>query len=341
MQKENITAEFVLQPNLSDGVAGGVLAGLTKIKKDESVFILGGNDYVDPQIYKSIIEESENFDGGILAKTVDSYFPGGYLNINNQGIIQTIIEKPGIGNEPSNLVNIMAHYFKSAQDLKNALENVKSNTDDLYEMALQKLFKTKKFKAVSYKNYWQAIKYPWHILDMKKQIFSNNLNQKNIHPMADISDKATLLGDNIFIDEGVKIMNNATVCGPCYIGKNSIVGQNTLIRESNIGENCIIGFNSEICRSFLANNVSTHSAYIGDSIVDSDVNFGAYAVTTNLRLDKQNIKVKIKKELICTGKQKMGAIIGSGSQIGSGVKIMPGRKIENKSQIYPNTIVQK
>ncbi|PID70733.1 hypothetical protein CSB37_01455 [bacterium DOLZORAL124_38_8] len=341
LQQGNITAEFVLQPNLEDGVAGGVLAGLTRVKNNEPVFILGGNDYIDPKIYQQIITESKGIQGGILAKTVKTYFPGGYLKVDENNIIKEIQEKPGEGNEPSNLVNIMAHYFVSSDDLKTALSKAQSSKDDVYETALQNLFKTQTFKAVSYQNYWQAVKYPWHVLDMKDQIMKQNIQNISIHPTAEVSEKATLIGENIFIEAGVKIMNNATICGPCYIGKNTIIGQNTLIRQSNIGDNCVIGFNSEICRSFLADKVSTHAAYIGDSVVDSEVNFGAYSVTTNLRLDTKNVKVKIKDQLIDSKKEKLGSIVGKGAQIGSGAKIMPGRKINPNQLIAPNTVLIK
>lgn len=337
LQKENFPAEITIQLDL-EGMAGGVLTGLELVKDEEEVFILGGNDFVNPDIYQKIIQKSKEISGGILAKKVDSYFPGGYLEVDKENIIQSIVEKPGEGNEPSNLMNIVGHYFRSAEMLKNSLKKAQSSKDDVYETVLQSLFSETKFIAVEYQDVWQAIKYPWHVLDMKNEILRAKIPGIFVADSAEVSEKATLLGENIYIDEGVKVLNNATIIGPCYIGKNTIIGQGCLVRQSNIGADCVIGFNTEVCRSFLANNVSTHSAYIGDSVVDEGVNFGAFSVTTNLRLDKENVKMKIKENLLDSGRSKLGAIVGKNTQIGSGTKILPGRKIPENSLIEPNTI---
>lgn len=107
-----ISAEVVQQEKLEDGMLGGVLSGLTQVKEDDQLFILGGNDMVEPEIYQEIIKQSQGIDGGILAKKVEKYFPGGYLKIDTKNKIVEIIEKPGEGKEPSDLVNIVGHFFK-------------------------------------------------------------------------------------------------------------------------------------------------------------------------------------------------------------------------------------
>jgi NDP-sugar pyrophosphorylase family protein len=329
--------EIVVQDNLKEGMAGGIASGLKNINNDESVFIMGGNDYVESYIYREIVETGKRNDGAILAKKVKKYFPGGYIEIepsNNQ--IKSIIEKPKEGTEPSDLVNIIGHFFKQARSLKQALSQTPQTGDDHYEHALSKLFKEKKFIAVKYDGIWQAIKYPWHVLEMMN-IFLKK--QKTfIHPSSQITDSVKIKGDHVFIDSGVKIYENAVIQGPCYLGKNVIIGNNALVRESNLGKNSSAGYNTEIARSFLASNVSSHIAYIGDSIIDSDVNFGAYSCTANLRLDKKSVKVKIKKELIDSHHKKLGAIVRAQSQIGIHAMLMPGAKIEK--HIGPGELVK-
>ena len=41
-----------------------------------------------------------------------AYFPGGYLTLEG-GRVTSVVEKPGAGNEPSDLVNLVAHVFAS------------------------------------------------------------------------------------------------------------------------------------------------------------------------------------------------------------------------------------
>ncbi len=318
--------KIVTQKDLSEGMAGGISAGLKEIDDTDSVFIMSGNDYVESDIYREILSTEDNFDGAILAKHMEEYFPGGYLEIDKNKKVLSIIEKPIEGTQPSNLVNIVGHFFRKASDLKDSLSQAKSPKDDVYEKALDDLFKNKNFKAVEYKGIWQAIKYPWHVLEMMEIFLKKQTS--TIDPSAEIADSAKIKGSNVVIDSNVKIFDNAVIQGPCYIGKNAVVGNNALVRNSNLGASSSAGYNTEIARSFVSHDVSTHIAYVGDSVVESGVNFGAYSCTANLRLDKQPVKVKIKGDLVDSHHEKLGAIVGKGCQIGIHAMLMPGAKVE-------------
>ena len=141
------------------------------------------------------------------------------------------------------------------------------------------------------------------------------------------------------IEEGVKIMDNAVIVGPAYIGKNSVVATNALVRDSHIGENCVIGFGTEIARSHLGNNVWTHTNYIGDSVIGNNVSFGAGTVTGNLRLDEGNIQVNISGEKIDSGMNKFGLVTGDNVRVGINTSFMPGVKIGKNCMIGGGIIV--
>ena len=338
LETYKIPAKITVQPNLDDGMAGAVLAGLELVPEDDEVMVHNAQDFVNSKIYHKILTKALECDGVILAKKVKSYFPGGYLEMDENNKILSIVEKPGAGNEPSDLVNIVAHFFKNSRDLKSALSAVQSSKDDVYEVALQKLFSARNFYAIEYEGMWQAIKFPFHVLDMARFFLAERCGENYVADSAKISPNAIWQGTGIYIDEGVRVFDHACISGPCFIGKNSIIGNNALVRESIIGENCEIGFCSEIARSWLADNISVHHAYIGDSIIDKDVNFGAFSVTTNLRLDKKTVKIKVKDQLLDTRRQKFGCIVGEGSQIGSGAKIMPGRTLDKGTLVEPNAV---
>ncbi len=338
LETYKIPAKITVQPNLDDGMAGAVLAGLELVPEDDEVMVHNAQDFVNSKIYHKILTKALECDGVILAKKVKSYFPGGYLEVDENNKILSIVEKPGAGNEPSDLVNIVAHFFKNSRDLKAALSAAQSSKDDVYEVALQKLFNARNFYAIEYEGMWQAIKFPFHVLDMARFFLAERCGENYVADSAKISPNAIWQGTGIYIDEGVRVFDHACISGPCFIGKNSIIGNNALVRESIIGENCEIGFCSEIARSWLADNISVHHAYIGDSIIDKDVNFGAFSVTTNLRLDKKTVKIKVKDQLLDTRRQKFGCIVGEGSQIGSGAKIMPGRTLDKGTLVEPNAV---
>ncbi len=332
--------KIAIQKNEKQGMAGGILAGMQYVDDDDEVLVLGGNDAVDSSVFSEIFKQGRRNDGAILAKRVKKYFPGGYLKIDKNKKILSVIEKPKEGTEPSDLVNIVVHFFKQAKNLKKVLAETSGEKDERYERALANLFREKNIVVVEYEGEWRAVKFPWDALAMSVYFLKNQ--KPKIHSSVEIATSATLKNlETIVIEEGVKIMENATIVGPAYLGKNTVVGQNVLIRETSIGDNSVIGFNSEIARSILARNVSTHFAYVGDSVVGENVNFGAFSCTANLRLDGKNVCMKIKEKVIDSGCKKCGAIVGENVQIGVGAKIMPGRKISANLFICPNEVVKR
>ena len=83
----------------------------------------------------------------------------------------------------------------------------------------------------------------------------------------------------------------------------------------------------------MGSDVWTHSNYIGDSVVENNVSFGAGSVLANLRLDEKNICVNYDEGWVDTGASKFGAIIGSNTRIGVNTSIMPGARIGGGSFI--------
>jgi bifunctional UDP-N-acetylglucosamine pyrophosphorylase/glucosamine-1-phosphate N-acetyltransferase len=299
------------------------------------MLIVSANDVVDASAYQLIFSaiKDRRFSSFILGKKLASYFPGGYLKFKRNGQMTGIVEKPKPGREPGRTVNLVIHYHGESKRLFNALEEVHTGNDDRYEMALSTLIRSGvKMKVIPYSGFWQAVKYPWHILDLM-DYFLGNL-EKSLHGKpflgkhVEIAKTATIQG-NVYLDEGVRVLDNAVIIGPAYIGKNSIVATNALVRGSNLGANCIAGFGTEIARSFLGDQVWTHANYIGDSVIGNDVSFGSGTVTGNLRLDEGNILVNIQDEKIDSGRNKFGIITGNHVRCGINTSFMPGIKIGN------------
>jgi bifunctional UDP-N-acetylglucosamine pyrophosphorylase/glucosamine-1-phosphate N-acetyltransferase len=340
----------VEQKNLNDGMAGAVLAA-REIIGSEPFLVVSSNDVIEDGAYVSLLRSTTT---ALLAKKVSSYFPGGYLEVE-RGVedgramrVRKIVEKPGAGKEPSDLVNIVAHLHRDSALLFEALDSVKTTRDDRYEVALDRMISDGVFvTAVPYSGQWQAIKYPWHLVNIwkllmpaaKKSFWSgifggagdtHELAKPQISPRAQIAKTATVRG-HVVIEEGAKVFDHAVIVGPAYIGKNAIVANNALVRQSHLGEGSVAGFSTEIARSYLGNHVWTHSNYIGDSVISSNSSFGAGATTANLRLDEGNILVNVGDEKIDTGTNKFGIIMGENVRVGVNTSIMPGVKIGNNT----------
>ncbi len=351
-----------IQENLSNGMKDGVLSVEKVFNKKNNILIISSNDMVENWFLTDFLEKdtSSQICGKLCGKVVDNYFPGGYLEIDSEKNVKKIIEKPGEGNEPSNIINLVIHWFKDSKKVFELLKIVNNSEDDAYELMIQELINTgteniteekkKKFvKSIEYNGLWQALKYPWHILDMQNFMFKTQ-NNKNINTYSIetnencfISENAVLncSNGNIIIEEGVKIFDFAVISGPCFIGKNSIIGNHSLIRDSHIGENCCIGQGTEIARSYLRNNVFTHQSYIGDSVVDNNVNFGAGCRTGNLRHDCGEVFVLVKNQGVNSGKTKLGIFCGSDSKFGINTSFAPGICVGKNCWSYPHLFLQK
>ncbi len=321
--------QTVEQENLELGMRGALLSALPQCK-GEPVLIVSGNDVIAAEGYAAVLKagSAKGVAGALLAQQVKSYFPGGYIQLKGDRIV-TIIEKPGEGKEPSDLVNIVAHLHNDSAALLDALQDVDESKDDGYEQALQKLFDTQEYRAVAYTGLWQAVKYPWHMVQLLP-VFLNEITKQSIHKTAKIHPTAVIDG-NVILDEGVKVMPHATVVGPCYIGKHSIVANNALVRQASVGDHCVVGYSTEVKSSLLHSHVWTHMSYVGDSVIGRNVSFGGGSKTGNLRLDEQPITSVVKGEKINTNLVKFGSAIGDDVRLGISVNINPGVKIGSSS----------
>lgn len=317
---------------------------------NDELMIVNPNDIFVNTAYTALLESHRrnHAAGHILGYRVHDYFPGGYLVTDDNGDLVNIIEKPGAGNEPSDMVNLLVHLHSDPDLLLNYISNVKTENDDVYECALDAMCKDgKHLHVVPYSDDWYAIKYPWHILDVS-QYFLDHC-EGYISPTAQISKHAVIDG-KVIIEDNVKVLENAVIRGPAYIGPGSVIGNNTLIRSySHIGADCVVGFSTEIKGSYIGDGCWFHMSYIGDSIVGKQCNFGAGTITANQRFDEKNVSVQVKGNRISTNKDKFGAIIGDNCHTGVNVSIMPGIKIGANSiigasvcltgDIEPNTAV--
>lgn len=342
-QVKKLTAPFKAQVVLQSKPLGQADAILKTAKfiKDQEVLVVNASDIFEPGLIKKILlrTKSEGSDAALPAVIVKDYFPGGYLAVKNKKIIK-VVEKPSPGKEPSNLVKLDIDYFRNASRLLEALRKTKSQRDDIFEVAINKMIKQGlKFTAVEYEDYWGSIKYPWDILKAMQLFFKYRWpKRKGRKPT--VARPATIIEPVIF-EEGVRIFEGAKIKGPAYIGAGTIIGNGALVRESMIGKNCVIGYSTDVVRSYLGDDCWLHSNYIGDSVLGDNVSFGAGAVTANLRLDEGEISSVVGREKIATGLEKLGAIIGDNVRIGVNASIMPGLKIGADSFIGAGVVLYK
>lgn len=200
------------------------------------------------------------------------------------------------------------------------------------EFIISELFDTYKTIATEL---FKDIEYPWEVLTNIKD-FILKLGQK-LNPL-----EYTEVKKNVWISNDTKIYDSALIEAPTIIQSGSEIRHCAYIRGSVIvGENCVVGNSTELKNSILFNDVQVpHYNYVGDSILGYKVHLGAGVILSNLRSDKQNVKIRFNDGAITTGIRKIGAIIGDYSEIGCNAVLNPGTIIGKNSAIYPLSMVR-
>lgn len=306
------------------------------------VIVLNPNDLFESSVYTSLIQESAR--GAAVSYLtgyeVKDYFPGGYLVVDERNRLKQIVEKPRRGEEPGNLVNILVHLHNDVKKLLACIRDIHTTRDDVYECALDRMVNEGDvIQVVPYSGLWAAIKYPWHIFRAVRHFLDGI--QPSISPSAQISSKATIEG-RVIIGDNVRVLENAVVRGPAYVGPGSVIGNNALVRDySHIGANCVVGYCTEVKGSYIDDGCWFHSNYVGDSIIADNCSFGAGTVLANFRFDEKNVTVRVGDEILDTGLDKFGTIMGTGSKTGINASILPGIRVGPNSFVGPHVCLTK
>lgn len=318
------------------GMADAILSAKDYISND--ILVINAEDVLEESVYQDVLSSASDTQADVVLAGlhVKSYFPGGYLEITGDRV-QAILEKPGEGNEPSDLIKVVVDYFKDGLALIEYLQKVNSEKDDVYEVAIAKMISDGlDVRFTKYNGVWIPLKYPWHILDIAAYFLSNI--EQQISPRTKVSDKAIIEG-KVIIEEGVRVFEGAVIKGPCYIGRNCIVGNNSLVRESNLEESVVTGFNTDITRSYIGPDSWFHTNYIGDCVLEGDFGAGSGVVLANLRLDNKTVKVGADR--MDTGREKLGLMAGKGVRAGANASVMPGVRVGSNCLIGPGVVLKK
>ncbi len=143
--------------------------------------------------------------------------------------------------------------------------------------------------------------------------------------------KDVIIQPNVYFGLKVKIKDRVTLRSFSYldnviVSNDSVIGPYARIRDGvEIKENSKIGNFVEIKKSKIDKNVKiSHLSYIGDSIINSDSNIGAGAITCNY-----------------DGFKKNKTIIGKNCFIGSNTSLVAPLNIKKGSVVGAGTVINK
>ena len=186
----------------------------------------------------------------------------------------------------------------------------------------------------------RIIDYPWDIIKYNSEEIINDFKRltENVEKKINIEKKDyfhLFSDENIFIDEGteikpgvvldaehgpiyigknVKILPNAAIEGPAYVGDDSIIKMSsTIYSNTSIGRVCKVGGEVEdsIIHSF---SNKQHVGFLGHSYLGSWVNLGSGTNNSDLKNNYGSIKVYINGEPVDSGVQFVGLTMGDHSK---------------------------
>ncbi|MBO5747239.1 MAG: UDP-N-acetylglucosamine pyrophosphorylase [Clostridia bacterium] len=182
---------------------------------------------------------------------------------------------------------------------------------------------------------FDGVTYPWEILSRLKS-FIVELGE-TLDP-----ERFEKRGEDIWVAKSAKVFESAYIAGPCIIDEEAEVRHCAFIRGSAIiGKGSVVGNSTEVKNALIFDNVQIpHYNYVGDSVLGYRSHMGAGSITSNVKSDKTLVKVTIDGERVDTGLKKFGAMLGDFVEVGCGSVLNPGTVIGKNSNIYPLSSVR-
>ena len=181
------------------------------------------------------------------------------------------------------------------------------------------------------RNAFDSCQYPWELLSYIPEIIKRIAK----------SDEFWEYAPGIYVNGEVKISDSATLIAPLVICEGTEIRPSAYLRGNVIiGRGSVIGNSTEIKNSILLDGVQVpHYNYVGDSVLGNRSHMGAGAVCSNLKSGGGSVTVHSAED-IPTGLRKLGAILGDGADIGCGCVLNPGTVVGKGTRVYPLTALR-
>ena len=185
------------------------------------------------------------------------------------------------------------------------------------------------------KEYLEQFTYPWEALKGISDYI------KTLGPTLD-PEKFEQRGEDIWVAKNAKVAPTACLNGPLIIDEEAEIRHCAFVRGSAIvGKGSVVGNSTELKNVIIFNSVQVpHYNYVGDSVLGYKSHMGAGSITSNVKSDKTLVVVKDKDEQIETGLKKFGAMLGDYVEVGCNSVLNPGTVIGRHSNVYPTSCVR-
>ncbi|MGB9853605.1 MAG: bifunctional sugar-1-phosphate nucleotidylyltransferase/acetyltransferase [Candidatus Bathyarchaeales archaeon] len=336
-EKLGLRIEYAYQKSV---VGTGNAVGVAEPYVEEDFLLVYGDLLFTPEALKKVLSlhESKRPSATLAVVSVEKPEDYGIVELEAEGQVKHIIEKPKREEAPTSLANAGLYVFST--EIFEKVKRISASSRGEWEItdAIVLLLKEEKpvFAAEISKDEWFDIGRPWDLLEANRWM----LTRMEHSILGNVEIGAHIVGP-VTVAETARIRSGAYIEGPAFIDEESDIGPNCYIRpHTSIGKKVRIGNACEIKNSIIMNEAHIgHLSYVGDSIIGEKCNLGAGTITANYRLDAGTIKMMVKDKLVDSGRTKLGTVLGDNVKTGINALLMPGVKVGNNCWIGPNVVV--
>ncbi len=335
-----------------NGTADAVNSSLDENTKSSNTTLVlcGDTPLISPKTLKKSLKKfhKDNLDLCVISMTPDNEMNSyGKLKFENKRLTG-IVENSEIENDKhSNICNSGIMIFKTKRLIENLkLIKNKNNKREYFLTDLVEIFNNKNLSTDHFSCDFTETLGVNCMKDLARVNFEFQKKKRNYYLSKGVQmvapetiffsydtqiGKDVIIQPNVYFGLEVKIKDRVTLRSFSYldnviVSNNSVIGPYARIRDGvEIKENSKIGNFVEIKKSKVDKNVKiSHLSYIGDSIINSDSNIGAGAITCNY-----------------DGFRKNKTIIGKNCFIGSNTSLVAPLNIKKGSVVGAGTVVNK
>jgi glucose-1-phosphate thymidylyltransferase len=318
-----VNIEYVEQKKRVAQAGTAYALSMAKAHVNGDFLVLPGDNIISPSLIGDLIRSK----GKYRLVVTESETPSKYGVVELSGdSVRNIVEKPtaDIGNL------ISTGIYKFSDEIFSEIDRVmKKGRYDLTSV-IQTIIPTTKVTAVKTSKVWSDVVYPWDILAM------NAVALRKCAPKTSGKiDKGVTMKGAVSIGKGTVIRTGTHIMGPVVIGEGCEIGPSVCIYPStSIGNNVRIGPFTIVENSVLMNDVQLSSgSYISHSVIGEGVEI-------NPQFCAVEAEAHVKLENECKKVERLGALVGAKTVIGSQVSVESGCIIGSDCTISSHACVR-
>ncbi|MFH1169232.1 MAG: bifunctional sugar-1-phosphate nucleotidylyltransferase/acetyltransferase [Chloroflexota bacterium] len=285
------------------------LAQASEVVEDEFL-VLSGDNLIEAGTIARLAGAEP---AAVLVKRVASPARYGVVSVDG-GCLQGIVEKPEQAG--GNTVNTGIYAFnrevfpfiEAELDIPDALNNMIAQGHSI--------------RALETDGAWFDVVYPWDILSVNDAV----LRQIKTSLGGTIETGVYLKGQ-VSVGSDTVLRSNSYISGPAIIGHGCDIGPNVcILPATSIGNNVVIGPFTEIKNSVIGDDVNIGpGCIIQDSVIDKGC-----VIKGHFTACSSQAEIRVNNGFYLAG---VGAMLGEGCSLGSGVAAEPGVIVGNHCQV--------